>query len=423
MTIQRPAAAASSPTPANAAVDVVPDSFFILDWADATGATSYNVYLAEQGSALPATPTISGTNTSSAGYSLIQTNFGTLASGTTYQWRVDSVVGGIVTTGTVWSFATAVPTGTVSGTIGVDDTSLTLVPMDFSVYLVRNFGGAFPTQTVLDGALAVDPNGANDTTADAITVSADLSARYETEEYLVPGDTDIYTVNLVVGERLLAYTTYRGDLETDTYLRLLDATGTPVLENDDDEGLFSRIDYPVDVSGTYYIEVTGFSDSETGGYTLGVQTYPDGGNSPPFTRATGAALAAEVLLFPPRSTYDMLTTPFFSESAPDPMYLIVESSSLTGHEWTVNGLLPPMYDANADPPQTAPFTVAPSNPAWLAYSPQRGATAIFGDGSLSLGNQSVSVFAEDPSGGESVTGSVSIRLTGDSGSGSETPLN
>jgi hypothetical protein len=419
VTIERPAAAASSPTPANGEVDVVPDSFFSLDWADATGAETYDVYLAEEGSALPGTPTISGTNTSSVGYSLIQTQFGALAESTTYDWRVDSVVGGVVTTGTVWTFTTADPTGSVVGTIEVDDTASTLIPMDFSVYLVQDIGGVFPTQTTLDGALPVDPNGANDTIADAILISADLSAGYETEEYLVPGDTDIYAVDLVVGESLLVYTTYREDLEIDTYLKLLDTTGTPVIENDDDGGVFSRIDYPVDVSGTYYIEITVFSGSQTGGYTLRVQTYPDGQNSPPVSRVIGTALADNVLLMPGSTTYELQTPPY---SSIDPMYLIVESSSLIGHAWRVNGLTPPAYDATANPPQTAPFTVSPNDPAWLAYSPMRGQDALVGE-SLSLGNQSVSVFAEDPAGGESVTGSVSIRLVGDLSEGSETPLN
>lgn len=80
---------ASNPTPANEAPDQ--DRDVNLSWANGGGATSYDVYFNGQYQGNQPGTTFDP---------------GSLAYGTTYQWRIDSVNGGGTTTGDPWSFTT-----------------------------------------------------------------------------------------------------------------------------------------------------------------------------------------------------------------------------------------------------------------------------------------------------------------------------
>ncbi|MGD0785847.1 MAG: hypothetical protein ABR969_08520, partial [Sedimentisphaerales bacterium] len=88
---------ASSPVPSNNTTDVSLTQD--LSWTAGSGATSHDVYF---GTVLPGTPV----NVTSPTY-----DTGTMASLTTYHWRIDEKNAGGTTTGTVWSFTTldAVP--------------------------------------------------------------------------------------------------------------------------------------------------------------------------------------------------------------------------------------------------------------------------------------------------------------------------
>ncbi|MHC4396768.1 MAG: DNRLRE domain-containing protein [Planctomycetota bacterium] len=92
---QQPPAQASSPSPADSAVDVSITAD--LSWTAGTGATSHDVYF---GTTSPGS--FQGNQTA--------TTFdpGTMANDTAYYWRIDEVNGGGTTTGTVWSFTTII---------------------------------------------------------------------------------------------------------------------------------------------------------------------------------------------------------------------------------------------------------------------------------------------------------------------------
>jgi hypothetical protein len=92
---QQPPAQASSPSPADSAVDVSITA--TLSWTAGAGADSHDVYF---GTTSPGS--FQGNQTA--------TTFdpGTMDNDTTYYWRIDEVNGGGTTTGNVWSFTTIV---------------------------------------------------------------------------------------------------------------------------------------------------------------------------------------------------------------------------------------------------------------------------------------------------------------------------
>lgn len=89
---------------------------------------------------------------------------------------------------------------------------------------------------------------------------------------LTPGDRDLVAVTLVAGR------SYQIDLAGfgaspvgDTYLRVLDAAGD-VIDDDDDsgDGLNSSLIFSPAVSGTYYLSAASFGDSRQGDYRLAI---------------------------------------------------------------------------------------------------------------------------------------------------------
>lgn len=92
-------AAATSPNPSNNATGVTTAPTF--SWAAASGATSYKIYRGTQATSLVLLGSTTGTSISA----------GTLSTGITYYWRVDSVNGCGTTTGGTWSFTTSAPIG------------------------------------------------------------------------------------------------------------------------------------------------------------------------------------------------------------------------------------------------------------------------------------------------------------------------
>jgi len=90
----------SSPSPSNGASSVSTSAN--LDWANVSGATSYDVYFGTDST--PDSTEFKG-NTGSSSWNLV----GTLSQGTTYYWRIDPKNSCGTTTGPVWSFTTTVP--------------------------------------------------------------------------------------------------------------------------------------------------------------------------------------------------------------------------------------------------------------------------------------------------------------------------
>jgi serralysin len=86
------------------------------------------------------------------------------------------------------------------------------------------------------------------------------------------GDHDWYQVSLVSGQTYTFSTMFSTDL-FDTVLRLRDANGVQIAENDDanfDNGLhLSEITFTATSTGTYFLDVAGYQN-DTGGFTLSV---------------------------------------------------------------------------------------------------------------------------------------------------------
>ena len=105
---------------------------------------------------------------------------------------------------------------------------------------------------------------------DTLSEATQVSLRSSTAGSLLFGDTDYFRVTMSSLGTLVAYTTG----STDTYGSILDSSGT-VLASDDEGGESSNFRVFTSVSsGTYYIEVRGYSSSTTGNYTLHVASDP-----------------------------------------------------------------------------------------------------------------------------------------------------
>jgi serralysin len=100
----------------------------------------------------------------------------------------------------------------------------------------------------------------------------------------VSGDHDWFAVTLTAGEtyefHLNGAATGGAPALPDTYLRLRNASGTVIAENDDSGGsLNSTIRFSATTSGTYYLDAAGWLDTstgltETGGYTISAAVAP-----------------------------------------------------------------------------------------------------------------------------------------------------
>ncbi len=102
---------------------------------------------------------------------------------------------------------------------------------------------------------------------------------------VTPGDVDFYSVMLFAGESLNVSVTQVpvNPATFDSYLGLFDGGGTLIEADDDDgPGLVSSITFDVLSTGTYFLGVTGFGDSnfdgighsETANYFLTVSAVP-----------------------------------------------------------------------------------------------------------------------------------------------------
>ena len=140
-------------------------------------------------------------------------------------------------------------------------------------------------------AITVGQSGSDSLPADSTTTGVITIGEIFDGELEVEGDRDWIALEVVAG------TTYTIDLfgqdltdgggtvfaVGDTVLRLYDADGVLIDENDDgdsafdfdDEGLFSFLTFTAEQSGTVYVSAGGFDDEETGGYGVLVNTLGD----------------------------------------------------------------------------------------------------------------------------------------------------
>ncbi|MBM3854799.1 MAG: hypothetical protein FJ399_16880, partial [Verrucomicrobia bacterium] len=110
------------------------------------------------------------------------------------------------------------------------------------------------------GTTTTDDHGNTTGSATAISLNSSTNGAINTA-----GDIDFFRIDVTASGTLTLYTTG----STDTYGRLLDASGTELASNDDSTDLNFRITRAV-TAGTYYISVRHFSSSSTGAYVLRV---------------------------------------------------------------------------------------------------------------------------------------------------------
>jgi len=127
-----------------------------------------------------------------------------------------------------------------------------------------------------------EPNGSADVSGTNITnvdfaQAESLAVGSAVAAALDFGDADIFRLSLTAGTVLVADTETENSGEPDTMLALYDEKGTLLALNDDYTGRESRLLYPVDQDGTYYLVVVAWDgdnpdNATTGDYILSVTT-------------------------------------------------------------------------------------------------------------------------------------------------------
>jgi len=134
-------------------------------------------------------------------------------------------------------------------------------PADGTYYLRASGFDGSGTYTLGVRALA-DDHGDDAATSTSVLVPSTTPGEIE-----MPGDADWFQFPAVT-DQWYRLETILGDLP-DTLIRLYDVDGTTLLlENDDSNGLQSRIDWQASVEGTYYVEVVSAFSSLAGTYDL-----------------------------------------------------------------------------------------------------------------------------------------------------------
>jgi len=132
---------------------------------------------------------------------------------------------------------------------------------------VTAFGGATGNYILSSSRPVVDAAaGDSSTTATLVIDNPATTAALE-----ATGDRDWYRVTLEAGQVYEFVTTATGGAgDIDTALTLRDAAGNVLAFNDDSSGTYSRIRFVAGSSGTFFLDVGGFADSEAGAYRVEV---------------------------------------------------------------------------------------------------------------------------------------------------------
>ncbi len=104
-------------------------------------------------------------------------------------------------------------------------------------------------------------------------------------------DRDAVAITLTAGQSItiaLNGDDAEGNALADPYLRLRDASGTVIFENDDAYGEDSMISFEAPTTGTYYLQAGAYLDSYLGDYTLSVRDTPSSPDIAFQDDATGA---------------------------------------------------------------------------------------------------------------------------------------
>jgi serralysin len=151
---------------------------------------------------------------------------------------------------------------------------------------VTSFGTATGNYILSSSRPVVDAAG--DTTATTATLTVGGAATNASLE--ATGDRDWYRVTLEAGRTYEFITTSTGGAnDVDTTLTLRSATGSVLAFNDDSSGTYSRIRFVAQTSGTFFLDVGGFADSEAGTYRVSVA------EAAPLTEFTPDQIANQLL--------------------------------------------------------------------------------------------------------------------------------
>ena len=198
-----------------------------------------------------------------------------------------------LTAGTTYTFDTSAPAGATDGisdtvlvlynadgnlVSGNDDSSGTLFSSllhtpdaDGTYYLaVQGYAGAMGSYDL--GMETVDL--AADTIAASVETTAVIAAGDVIDGTLdFTGDHDWYRVEVGAGQAIAIWTSAGANGSVaDTTITVYDQNGNVVMTNDDfGDDLFSRVEFAAPTSGTYYVDIGGFNDSEAGSYTLSAE--------------------------------------------------------------------------------------------------------------------------------------------------------
>ncbi|MCA1653027.1 MAG: FG-GAP-like repeat-containing protein [Sphingomicrobium sp.] len=115
----------------------------------------------------------------------------------------------------------------------------------------------------------VDIPGDSSTTA-SLTVGSSATGSIE-----VAGDHDWFRISLTAGQQItVALSATDANGLSDAYLRIRDAAGNVLFENDDGGGnLNSRVSFSAPSSGIYFIDAGGYNDQATGDYQISVTPF------------------------------------------------------------------------------------------------------------------------------------------------------
>jgi len=128
-----------------------------------------------------------------------------------------------------------------------------------------------PASTAPQGPTATETGDAGDSTATTATMSV---GGYFMGALDSSSDADWIAVDLVAGQQYTIAVAGTGALGTsndDPYLRLRDASGTQIAEDDDGgPGRYSSYTFTATTTGTYYIDVQSWSNTDSGTYGVSV---------------------------------------------------------------------------------------------------------------------------------------------------------
>ena len=158
----------------------------------------------------------------------------------------------------------------VSGLYTFSEITYTATSTGTYFIAVSGFENATGTFTLTTSAPVADAIPAASTTTASLALGTPQNGVLD-----AAGDHDWYAVQLVGGQAYLFTTTSTGGAsDVDTTLNLRNASGGLLAYNDDSAGTYSQIRFVAPTSGTYYIDLGSYDNSQSGGYRVTAEVAP-----------------------------------------------------------------------------------------------------------------------------------------------------